>query len=386
MKTGRGSRGHAGQAASAGFAHCSLSVLLVVVLALALSSNQAFGRDNPPVWIYAKQCFDKVGLNNDEDLDGPFDCRDGVQLPVTVNGHIGDIGLCSGKHCLDDFPDDAKGCDAPAWLGGAEQCYGHSYLRLWVPKSNKDVRAALLCRHSERWSDNPRNFNDIAMIVHNVKNGETCWFQSRLGRIVRLNGTKVDGPAKVRTHLFWQRPKKAMQIGCIGCHDSGPFVMSPWISRAFKGTRFFDTKKGPYKNSVPPFDKWPQPRYVDIGKFGLSGSMKPCTACHKIAAGGSLDSDGDGNNDMLWQTCERWIDWATDGRENVLAINKTNLKKEPIYMPLAGFSHREGFLMPGREWNRAYKDHVDQLRNCCQRLGSDPRDTDRDCKFFVPKG
>ena len=142
----------------------------------------------------------------------------------------------------------------------------------------------------------------------------------------------------------------------LRCHDSGPFVVSPWIRKAFRSTRFFDTKRGPYRNSEPPFDSWPHPRYVDIGKFGLTGSSKPCTACHKIAAGGSVDSNGDGSIDgedpvENWQTCKTWIDWATTEQDKVEGTNDTH-KTRPVYMPPSKLRNPDGSLMPGREWNR----------------------------------
>jgi hypothetical protein len=383
-----------------GCARLTFGSLLLMAIALAHSGAHALDPDDPPVWIYAKKCFDRVGLSNHRDLRGPFNCEDGERLPVTVNGHVGDIGLCSGGHCRTGFPDgvigltqagrpiSGPGCDSPAWLAGEHQCYGNSYLSLWIPESNKNIRAALLCRHNKRWTDNVRKFDDVAMIVHNVKNGETCWFQSQLGRTLGLDGKKVWGPAAVRSHLFWQRPKEAMEIGCIACHDSGPFVVSPWIRNAFDSAKFFDSRRGPYRNSEPPFDRWSHPRYVDIGKFGLTGSAKPCTACHKIAAGGELDSNGDGRvdgDDRTWQTCETWIGWATTKQGKVEGINDTH-KTQPVYMPPARISDPDGFLMPGGEWESRYGAHVKQLLSCCRRLGRDNKDTDRDCKFFKPKG
>jgi len=377
-----------------GSARLTVAALLLAAIALAHSDVHALDPDDPPVWVYAKKCFDRVDLKNHRDLRGPFRCKDGERLPVTVNGHFGDIGICSGGHCLTDFPDETTQCDSPAWLPDAHQCYGNSYLSLWIPKSNDDVRVALLCRHKTRWTDNARKFDDVAMIVHNKKNGETCWFQSQLGDTIELDGEEVWGPAAVRSHLFWLPPKAAMQIGCIACHDSGPFVVSPWIRKAFKNTRFFDTGRGPFRNSEPPFNKWPEPRFVDIGRFGLTGSSKPCTACHKIAAGGGkFDSNGDGRVDRVdvdgpdrsWQTCETWIDWATTRQDLVRGINRTH-ESRPVYMPPFRIGRTDGFLMPGREWNRQYRTHVNQLKDCCERLGTNPRDTDRDCKFFVPNG
>jgi len=382
-------------------ARLTLAALVLTAIAFTHSGVHAFDADDPPVWAYAKKCFARVGLKNRRDLRGPFKCKDGERLPVSVKGHVGDIGLCSSGHCRTGFPDGTigldqagrpirgPGCDSPAWLDGEHQCYGNSYLSLWVPESNKNIRAALLCRHNERWTNNARKFDDIAMIVHNVKNGETCWFQSQLGRTFGLDGKKVWGPASVRSHLFWQRPREAMEIGCIACHDSGPFVVSPWIRKAFKSTKFFDSRKGPYRNSEPPFDRWPQPRYVDIGMFGLTGSSKACTACHKIAVGGGrFDSNGNGifdRDDRSWQTCEKWIGWATTNRKSVEGINDTH-KTKPVYMPPLKISRPDGHLMPGGEWESKYDAHVKQLLSCCKRLGRNRKDTDRDCKFFVPKG
>ena len=162
----------------------------------------------PPCGSMQRSVSPESGSKTGEISEGLLTARMANVLPVTVKGHFGDIGQCSGSHCLTGFPDrvvgfdqagrplSGPGCDSPAWLGAEHQCYGNSYLTLWIPESNKNIRAALLCRHNERWTDNLRKFDDIAMIVHNVKNGETCWFQSQLGRTFGLDGKKGLGPRR----------------------------------------------------------------------------------------------------------------------------------------------------------------------------------------------
>ncbi len=179
-----------------GCTRMTVAALLLAAIAFAHSDAHALDPDDPPVWVYAKKCFDRVNLKDHEDLFGPFSCKDGERLPVTVNGHVGDIGICSGSHCRTDFPDETTKCDSPAWLPGEHQCYGNSYLSLWIPKSNDNIRVALLCRHNKQWTDNARKFDDVAMIVHNKKNGETCWFQSQLGSTNELDGEEGLGTCR----------------------------------------------------------------------------------------------------------------------------------------------------------------------------------------------
>lgn len=361
----------------------NIVVLCSILMSIYSVSTHAYDVDDPPVWKYAENCFEALELSDISELEGPFNCEAGVPLELHVNGIRSDIGHCTGDDCPTNFP---TVCDSPAWLDASFNCYGNSFMQLITPSNNKNVKGVLLCRHNKTWTDKIRRFDDIAMIVHNKKNGETCWFQSQIN--TQLNGRRVKGPSKVRSHLFWQRPIGARDILCIACHDSGPFVVSPWIRKAFTNSSYFNSAKAPYKNTTKPFDKWPVPRFIEIGDAGLEDSVKPCTSCHKIAAGGLAKivstTQSRQPKPRQWDTCNRWIKWATSERGAKGRPITNHFKSEPVYMPFATNSRMEGHLSYGAEWNQAYKEHVEQLLTCCAQIGKNPSDTDANCKIYKP--
>jgi len=388
-------------------------LIQIIILSAAGFSAHAFDPDDPPVWEYAKQCFDKIGLRDHNDLKGPFDCEQGTYLPTMMNGNIVDKGLCEGSDCpVSTFPDsmpldhpssDRKthGCDFPAWLDAEHQCYGHNYLSLIIPKSNKNIRVTLLCRHKSKWSATKRNYDDIAMIAHNIKNGETCWFQSRLNNLannpIRLNGTRVKSPTAVRSHLFWLRPKEVAKINCLQCHDSNPFVVSPWISQAFnKKLKFFDTGKGPYLNSTKPFATlWPTPKFIETNGHKLKTyngkSGKQCTGCHKIPIAKGYFATT--KRELSFQTHQRWIDWATipvekadnplSEEDGITGSNKSYLKRN-IYMPPISNSDLTG-RFDRATWEAIYSNHIKHLKECAEFLAENPDNENSNCKFYKPK-
>src|SRR5262249_3179466 len=135
-------------------------------------------------------------------------------------------------------------CDAPAWLGSGSlagyQCYDATYVQSITVAANSDVQGALLCRHKLRDSRNQTDFDDIAMILHNKKSGNTCWFQTEngetaagpapgvLGPIATKDGTAVPAPHK-DTMGFWLKPSVTASMKCAMCHDNGPWMNSYWL-------------------------------------------------------------------------------------------------------------------------------------------------------------
>jgi hypothetical protein len=152
---------------------------------------------------YAKNCYQRL-LIKDTDFPGPFQCKAGKQLVTMVNGVIQDITLPNGMSNPNNPGDFPATCDFPAWLpNGGKQCYGGSFIQQLSIAGNKDFRGALLCRHKTEWAGvcvganvgakcakntdcgaggtctiGDKDFPDIAMILHNKDNGETCSFQT----------------------------------------------------------------------------------------------------------------------------------------------------------------------------------------------------------------
>jgi hypothetical protein len=339
---------------------CLRRLALACVFAAALP---AAADPNPDVWDYAKGCFERLHLDAD-DLKGPFDCTQGKRLVSTVDGVVQDRDKCSGASCATDIPTE---CDYGTWLDNG--CYGHSYIQVVPTPSNPQVKAALLCRHKTRWGLGPAplldlegnqisGFDDVAMIVHNRGNGETCWFQSPDGEEAHIDGTIVPGPATVKNHDFWIRPASARNIMCIKCHDSGPWMNSRWMNNTAGSDLAGDN--GPYKNSEPPFDKWPQPKFVELADDDT------CTSCHHIAASHKGVDSADSLGGPDFHTCDEWIQRAT-GRPHPLATTKGKTFEVTHWMP-------DGHgLGTEKEWNDTYRAKVDRIVACCQAVGSKPK-------------
>ncbi len=330
-----------------------------VVLLLA-GSGPAAADSDPDVWEYAKSCFERLHLDAD-DLKGSFDCTKGKRLVSTVEGVVQDLDLCKDAGCAKEIPD---ACDYGTWLDN--KCYGHSYIQVVPTPSNPQVKAALLCRHKTRWGLGPAplldlegnlvtGFDDIAMIVHNRGNGETCWFQTEDGKSQHLDGTIVPGPATVSGHDFWMKPSDTRDVMCIKCHDSGPWMNSRWMNNTIGSDLAGDN--GPYKNSEPPFDTWPEPKFVEID------GDDTCTMCHHIAAARASVDRANSIGGPDFRTCDAWIRLAT-GKVHARASTMGQSFEVTHWMPDGHGLTSEG------EWNKTYHDKVERIVACCKAVGS----------------
>jgi hypothetical protein len=355
---------------------------------LASSIEPAFGDDckraaageGAAIQKYANDCFERLGVDPAE-FAKTFNCVDpGAAHPLKV-----EVGGVETKTCFEsrdgpcryakdkqELEDTFKTCDFPAWLD--DRCYGDSYVQV-VKTSNSDVKGALLCRHKTRFTGTFDDFDDVAMIVHNRKSGETCWFQSNNADNdpdIKLNGQQVPGPVCDGSESFWMTPDAAKGIECIHCHDSGPWMNSRWMRRATQelGEAYAEAS-APYLNSTPPFNQWPVPLFVGYDQ-NLAKGDPGCTDCHKIAAA----RPG-------FMTCDTWIKRAT-GRpdSNLEQLLTDEGKKEHVqfWMP----DSEDGSTWTKATWEAKYKKHVDGLIACCQAVGKGPTGLPPGCKAYCP--
>ena len=225
-----------------------------------------------------------------------------------------------------------------------------------------------------------------SMIVHNEANGETCWFQTKSDDIVvALDGENVPGPAEVRDHDFWVSPAETADIACVRCHDSSPFMVSPWIRRAV-GNALDDKRFHPYRNSEKPFDRWPKPRFVRVKKAGLKQGDASCTSCHKIAVqfDESIRIAGYSAKRIVSQTCTQWIDWTT-GYGTIPGQNTTRARRR-VWMPDSGDGKFGTYHR--RDFRKRYRKHLAHLKKCCKALGAvkpGEKVSLNDCEEWTPK-
>ena len=349
---------------------------------------------------YAKACYTRLKIK-DTDLPGPFRCKDGVQLLVKKDGKTLDIAVNDVPNPLaaTGFPAD---CDFPAWLPNGRQCYGNSFIQQLKIAGNNEFEGALLCRHKTDWAGvcsggandgkrcgdlaspacgagskcilGDKDFPDIAMILYNKDNGETCWFQTddeacKPGE-KRCDGTKVPAPHTAEAkQVFWP-PSASAKVNCVRCHDNGPWMSSRWMDTATGaiggGKALADNPAGPYLNNGPHFDKWAKTTFVTVKRDGLDKAGRSCTGCHKIH-GKEITPDptppfntvpGYGRN---YITLAHWLDYsvAITFPPGASATGKTPDDDHALWMPFSRGAGPHGLTLA--DWNKVYKPHIDAL-------------------------
>ncbi len=349
---------------------------------------------------------EKCPKHNDFSTTGQADCK------------VRDIqiGGANNPDAAANFP---ASCDRPAWLtDGGNLCYGNTYIHKWEITATKpragqsNVTIALLCRHKKVWSDDNANFDDIAMIMHNSDNGQTCWFQQPYspdpntrdrnpanhyeGLQSRNDGASVplphgaDGPVQPaawnpKTYPTpiplpppmlgpatrgWLKPSEAVQVNCIQCHDNGPWMNSRWLFNS--GLKLRDGFQ-PYINKGFGFKDWKEPKFVTVDNFELKKEAghayenKSCTACHKIHSG-----EAPGGVSL-----SSWINY-TVGRTSPNKSNATGQDfKIAYWMPTREYctdtacnhSPHDVYAADAGDWDNHYKKHVDNLLICAKSKG-----------------
>ena len=153
---------------------------------------------------YYRKCTDAIGVAVPD-----FDCDDGTLVPET---HLSP----------DPYP--WATCDHPNVLN--KECDPGSRFQVLV--QTDDVAIVAHCRKK----GGSTGYGDIAVIQYNRQNGATCFYQSRLGTGASANmGPFVPRPSDASVGSPWQTPHDTAGIQCVGCHDNGPFVRSPYLAQ-----------------------------------------------------------------------------------------------------------------------------------------------------------
>jgi hypothetical protein len=214
---------------------------------------------------FARKCRDATG----EDVPA-FDCDDGTPVPEE---HLSGAG----------YPN--QFCDRPNVLNHA--CDPGS--RFQVLKQTNDVSIVAHCRKKGLGDG---LYGDIAVIQYNQKNGATCFYQA-LGTL----NAKVTAPSEGNgagkfPWLDPGGPNGTAAIGCVHCHDNGPFVRSPYLAQL----------RNESKNRLPgtnpgsgPWDhrfSWNQTLpYMFVGNdfqswktysVSVTGTGSGCLSCHRL--------------------------------------------------------------------------------------------------------
>lgn len=325
-------------------------------------------------------CKEKTCVK-DEDCGDGGTCSGIPTLLTTCETGVNGAGACAGAaSCKTVFNSrNAPGtCDNPSWL--TDKCYGQTYIQNFQ-SNDKKVEGVLLCRHKKAWHGEDDDFDDVAIILSNEESGKTCWFQRE--KIGDTSGVGIPYPGDgANAKNFWWSPKKTATVACVGCHDNGPFMNSPWIRRV-RVVPSDGFRK--YSNPGRAFAKWPVPTRIEVGDEGLDprdNVVKSCTSCHYLSAAlyaGAKSSGeiGSGANQGTWG---RWASWVTGG----WSIEETPVRngfssvtnacgqtwEKASWMPRSGYPvENPGPPIAQGDWVTKYGKHLKALKDCAAGVG-----------------
>lgn len=340
---------------------------------------------------YARYCKQELGLP--EAPLAPWNCLEGTEIPVTVDGKPLDAAL------YQDLKDHKIGCDLPSWLS-EEPCANYAFVQKRTLAPN--VEALLLCRmRSYTAVEGPAarraallkkpsletfkayySFDSLGLIWSNTKTGKTCFFdvlgQTYGGRVPSPDddrmpeltdmpdpkphqeiglGTEHESLWRLHSKSTWRSPTEVVKVdNCVRCHDSGPFKSSPWIEQAFDVPP--NPKDVPYSVVGSVFEDWAKrfpAQSVSTGPIkNAAGKEEPqiCTTCHRIGA---------------HATCDDYIEYATGKTSPSTLSSYGSSFFYRTWMPPSPTSwHGKSENELTTLWTDAYERHVARLKCCCQ--------------------
>ncbi len=230
---------------------------------------------------YGRQCAEQVG-----EIPA-FSCMAGEEIPITIDGKAVP-------------PDKAPPrCDRPSLLPQADaqsQCVPGS--RALVLRDDQTAQVSAICRKQVARPAASPLFDEINVISHSLKNGKTCWFtakaQAPLTAASGIDGRWVPSPSRLGrkpappspegvqappADQVWLPPAKVAwsQPACVSCHDSGPFMYSPYIAQT---TQLPGDPFGFYEPKAIGEDF--KKAWAQLHAFGITTRGNTCTACHRM--------------------------------------------------------------------------------------------------------
>lgn len=330
----------------------AIATSLLAVGLITLASN-AGAQDSFDIHEYGARCAKEI-------VEVPvFNCLDLDIVPITVNGKEPETYTAGMK------------CDRPALLPYPEATHGQCapYSRIKVTRDD-DVQMVLLCRRMYvRPADDP-HFDSIEVLMHNVKTGSTCFFISKNfgGKPEGDDGSRIPPPTEleppkgdVSAKDLWGTPQEIADHGCIYCHDSDPWMRTPWVGQT--GQLPADPHGFHSVDVGGPFANWPKPK-------SISTRGNTCTGCHRI---GSLNTCKTMFLPTFGEQPAKMLQSIGQAPHGHLGARRGTIYDRPpevfdswastypysVWMPL-------GNELPYAEWRRIYQQDVDDLQHCCE--------------------
>ena len=339
---------------------------------VTVTTRAADPNENYDIVTYAKECSERLGRLP------AFNCLDGEIIKIEVDGEV-------PSHGYPEFAGDSSGnldCDKPAHLAMGNEGRCMPWARLGrLPSiradgtTHPDVDTVFICRRyngrdgSYRWRDGQTydarvfpGFEDVAVIQHNRVTGETCWFQmldstaKDARRVPPPDEEQLpsDAPSTaLSARTFWLSPQRTAAINCLSCHDSDPWIHTPYVAQVKdrNGRPILPSHPfGPYKNMGRKyFTDW---LTANRQSFSVAPrEANSCVSCHRI---GSKN------------TCGNFAAQSIGAREaaGMSAWARENFGLStwmPPQIPGAPTSHAEWFADMG-----GYRSAAEKLIHCCQ--------------------
>lgn len=251
------------------------------LLLLLLASTVQVAAQAETLAEYGRQCAAQI-------TEIPaFNCMAGEEIPITIDGKP-----------VQPQPAPAT-CDRPSLLpqGDAQsQCVPGS--RALVLRDDKTAQVSAICRKQVARPAGSALFDEINVISHSLKDGKTCWFTAKAAKPLRedrgIDGRWVpspsllprspqppapDGTRPPPAEKVWLSPREVArsQPACISCHDSGPFMYSPYIAQT---TQLPGDPFGFYQPKAIGEDF--KQAWARLHAFGITTRGNTCTACHRM--------------------------------------------------------------------------------------------------------
>ena len=384
----------------------TISLMKVGLMTGALTtSSQGIAQETPtfPITEYGKVCKEKLGPIPE------FSCLDDryfKTIPITLEGKPYQFNSETGKWqvTLDDGTvktltgTSQDQCDRPAYLGtNRKQCLPDSRIgRLPLVEGHEAVDTVVICRrYFLTTPDSPvgtkshrSNFADVAIVQHDNNSGDTCWFQmlaTSSGKIATAVpspsvDSQVEPEKAARAADFWLTPRETANIDCTSCHDSGPFMYSPYLNHpdlvfsanhpVFAGQPVVpqktlkpeEARKQPYRSLGKEFSRWPGLTAVEP----INPRAKECVACHRIGER---------------QTCDLWVADAIGKRLHHSAYRSDWSKNQfdhRVWMPVIGYKNLDA--VDEQKWSQHFELSAEEIAYCC----NNPQDTNRCVSYPIP--
>lgn len=278
----------------------------------------------PDIVVYGEQCAALIAPIP------AFNCLDGEIIPITEGGAEPAEyrpGMVCDRPSLVPYGNDTDGPCTP-------------YSRVLL-LADGDAQISALCRRKRIRDAKSPLFDEVDLIAHSVVTGATCWFRATAKSAGGMGASRVPPPSEevpppgqIAAHEFWSTPVETAAASCGACHDSDPFMYSPYIGQVWH--RVPRNPFGYYTSALGPFTAWPAPHAVTT-------RGNPCTSCHRI--GNQL-------------SCREGLADSTGGRVLPAASPSAAAYPHSHWMPPGNFRSQA-------EWNIVYRDAVNALAACC---------------------